>query len=166
MEFERGDLEQYGFRGFSKVSHVKSMGCEEIPERKGVYVVVRQNSHSSPDFLAKSIGGHFKGEDPTVARDELKENWVENAYVLYIGKAGGSTLKATLFSRIKQYIDFGKGKNVGHKGGRFIWQLTDSDDLMIAWRPLTTEEPSDVETELISEFRQKYGNRPFANLVK
>jgi hypothetical protein len=28
------------------------------------------------------------------------------------------------------------------------------------------EEPEEVETKLIEEFRQKYGKRPFANLTK
>jgi hypothetical protein len=63
-------------------------------------------------------------------------------------------------------MEFGKGRDVGHWGGRYIWQIQDSDDFLIAWKPLTNEEPDTIESALIEEFRNKFGKRPFANLAK
>ena len=75
--------------------------------------------------------------------------------------------EATLRSRILQYLKFGQGKPVGHKGGRYIWQLSDAEELLFCWKPLPTDEPEDVESMLISEFKHQYaGKRPFANLNK
>jgi hypothetical protein len=91
-------------------------------------------------------------------------NWVNKAKVVYIGKAGGSGSNATLQSRLGQYMKFGLGKPSGHWGGRYIWQLADYSDLLVAWLPTPNDEPKDVETDLIEAFRHEYGQRPFANL--
>ena len=74
-----------------------------------------------------------------------------------IGKA------TSLKKRISQYIKFGHGANVGHYGGRFIWQLADSKDLIVCWKPSLIN-PRTEESALIQEFIGYYGERPFANL--
>jgi hypothetical protein len=117
------------------------------------------------EFLEKGCGGHFKGKNPNVAISELQKNWVNDAKVVYIGKAGGTGKKATLKSRLKQYLHFGLGKPVGHWGGRLIWQLKHSSDLVICWKSLPTDEPRDYEAKLIKLFISKFGKRPFANLA-
>lgn len=163
MDFSRQGLEASGFIGFAKVSNLKqSGGCNVIPREIGVYVVVRENP-TAPAFLATSIGGHFKGKDPTLPISELVRKWIGGAHVVYIGKAGGSDSKATLRSRLKQYMDFGCGKPIGHSGGRMIWQLTDSADLLVAWKAVVDTEPVVVEQQMIDEFVSIYGAFPFAN---
>ena len=58
---------------------------------------------------------------------------------------------------------FGSGKNVGHYGGRYIWQLADSDDLVVCWK--CVEDSRRVEAAMIAEFKKNHnGKRPFANL--
>ena len=75
-------------------------------------------TYGSPaTFAERSCGGWFKGKEPTVANAALVANWVENAEVVYIGKAD------QLKRRQTQFADFGIGKPVGHWGGRLIWQL-------------------------------------------
>ena len=165
MNFEIDDLKKYGFQCFKAISSLKSYGYDEIPKEKGVYMVIRE-SKAPIIFINESIGGHFKGKNPTVSIEELNTQWVNNTFVLYIGKAGGMNSKATLRSRLRQYLEFGKGRDIGHWGGRYIWQIQESDNLLIAWKPLLNEEPESVETTLINEFRSKYGKRPFANLTK
>lgn len=129
----------------------------------GVYVVLME-SVDEPVFRMASIGGHFKGKDPTVPEQVLMANWVEDAIVVYIGKAGGTASKATLQSRLRQYMAFGCGKPVGHWGGRLIWQLANCDDLLVAWKPLVDQEPRKVEQEMIADFVLLHAAMPFANL--
>jgi hypothetical protein len=44
-----------------------------------------------------------------------------------------------------------------------IWQLADSVELRVAWKPTAGLDPKHVEGKLISEFREIYGKPPFAN---
>ncbi len=151
------------FQGFKTVKELKENGFNIIPDKKGVYLVLFKKDQ--PVFLNKSIGGHFKGRDPTVPIEKLESNWIPNEEIIYIGQAGGNGSKATLRKRLKQYIQFGSGKPVGHWGGRLIWQLKDSDELIIAWKE-TLQDPYIVESNIINKFKEKHGNRPFANLTK
>ena len=117
-----------------------------------------------PVFLAEGTGGYFKGRNPNVPVDVLECNWVQGTPVTYIGKAGGSTSNATLRSRVRQYLRFGQGNNVGHWGGRYIWQLENTDNLAVCWKFVTDEEPREIESRLIQMFISDFGKRPFANL--
>ena len=95
-----------------------------IPKQMGIYMVL--NTEPNVDFINPGVGGFFKGKDPNVDILQLKEKFVD-ATVVYIGKAGGTSSKATLFSRLGQYLSFGQTKNIGHYGGRYIWQLKNHD---------------------------------------
>lgn len=113
-----------------------------------------------PQFLSASPAGRFKGKDPTVAAERLASESCDDAAVVYIGKAD------LLRRRLRQYARFGAGEPVGHWGGRFIWQLADSDQLQVAWRVLTgTETARAFEQRLLERFVELHGVRPFANLT-
>jgi len=94
----------------------------------------------------------------------LKAKWVSKAAVVYIGKAGGKRGHAALRSRIQQYLAFGRGEPVGHWGGRYIWQLKDSKDLLLCWRPTPRSDPRQWEKKLLRQFEETCGKLPFANL--
>jgi hypothetical protein len=128
-----------------------------IPNQNGVYLVL--NLDGKPNFLEKGTGGYFKGKEPNVSENELQSNWVEDTIVVYIGKA------TDLQKRLRQYFRFGQGKDVGHYGGRYIWQLKNSKNLIVCWKALFDEDSRQVESDLIQEFAAEYGERPFANLV-
>jgi hypothetical protein len=155
------DLIDSGFEGFVSIKDLwidKSM----IPKEMGVYMIL--NTKNDVEFINPGVGGFFKGKDPNVDILTLKEKYVKSL-VVYIGKAGGSSSKATLFSRLGQYLSFGLSKNVGHYGGRYIWQIKNHSNLVVCWKTLSSEEPIFIEKELLSFFKEEYSKLPFANLM-
>ena len=118
-----------------------------------------------PEFLHESVGGHFKGRNPTVNITDLQANWVKDTKVIYIGQAGGGNSNATLKKRLRQYMRFGQGQPVGHWRGRFIWQISNNRDLIICWKPIQDEDPRIIEKSLIQKFYDHYGKKPYANLT-
>jgi hypothetical protein len=158
-----GSIRDYGFVGFYRIQNLQG-NANLIPKIRGIYFVISDHS-IEPEFLSIGTGGHFKGRNPNVEIIRLRENWVQDTKVLYIGKAGGGESSATLQSRVRQYLGFGNGKPVGHWGGRFIWQIKNSDDLIFCWKPLPEEDPRAVEKILIQDFYSHYGKLPYANLT-
>ena len=155
-------MEKSGFEGFYKIDSLMSNRCSTIPKQKGIYFVINQDRNST--FLKENVGGHFKGRNPTVNVGKPKENWVDDTLVVYIGKAGGSNSKATLQSRLRQYMRFGEGEPVGHWGGRMIWQLAKHRRLIVCYKLLENSNPREEEKKLINDFESYYGKLPFANL--
>lgn len=159
-------LRDEGFEGFVPIRVLRQGKLHAAPGEPGdagVYVVVRPES-AEPVFLDRSTGGWFKRRDPSVGIDELKRRWVSGSPVLYVGKAGGPGSPVTLRSRLKQYLDFGAGRPIGHWGGRLIWQLASAEDLCICWKRTPNQVPRSVEQKMIREFVSAFGVRPFANL--
>ena len=149
-------LKDEGFNRFETVE--KLMRNPKLKKKKkGVYVVL-YTTGTYPIFLQVGTGGFYNDKDPNVSIEELETNWIDGEQVIYIGKA------TSLRNRLSQYMRFGSGKKVGHKGGRYIWQLKDSANLIVCWKR-TKENPRDVEKEMIAEFKLSHqGRRPFANL--
>ena len=157
------DIKNAGFTGFKTLKDLFH-DSSALPSIKGVYMILNLEK-KSPEFLEVGTGGYFKGKNPNVSISELNSNWVKDSIVIYIGKAGADGSSATLKSRLKQYFGFGQGKNIGHWGGRLIWQLKNSGDLVVCWKSLPNEDPRFVEINFIQAFVSKYKCRPFANLA-
>jgi hypothetical protein len=144
-------LKSIGFEGFVAIQRASNA----VPAGPGTYVVLR-GAVSEPAFAVVSKGGWFKGKNPAVAVEDLTAKWVPGASVVYIGQ--GSNLRR----RISQLARFGLGRAVGHWGGRYLWQLEDCADLIIAWR--RDDQPLAAEADLLSRFVRGFGRLPFANL--
>ena len=157
------DIKDQGFVGFIKISDLMR-DSSKIPDRPGVYMVLYSGS-GTPTFIDPGTGGFHKGLNPNVSFPVLIKNWVKDTVVIYIGKAGGTDNYTTLSKRLKDYLRFGKGATVGHYGGRLIWQIKTSGDLVICWKTMISGEPREIEADLISEFLVQYKKRPFANLA-
>lgn len=152
-------------RGFVYSKTVKELKSEkfnwnEITNVGGVYVVVYKNLNK-PKFLSEGSGGWFRGRNPNVLKNILLENWVDfksgEEKILYIGKS------VNLSRRIKLYIRFGKGERVAKWGGRYIWQIADSDGLEICWKEV--KYPRVEEKRMLMQFKSKHDRKfPFANL--
>lgn len=123
---------------------------------KGVYIIARPDSFQKIGFEEHSPAGWFKGKDPTVPIATLKDKWVDNANILYIGKHEKSVRK-----RMQQHIDFYNGKPIAAWGGRIISQIINFEDLEVWY--LSCENPTKMEKALLNEFKTQYKKLPFAN---
>lgn len=157
MTTEIDNYQKDGFSGFIPVSELRG-NTKVIPECGGVYIVVRE-SDNEPEFLAVGTGGFFKRKNPNVSIEELEANYVADSKVVYIGKA------ASLRKRICQLLRFGAGSAVGHWGGRYLWQLADSDKLIIAWKSTPAVVPRTEELRMLNDYVSLHGRLPFANLT-
>lgn len=150
-EWTQPALEAQGFVGFVPFEALGSLP----PRAHGVYIVLRTSS-TTPVFLTESAAAWRNGRAPSVDVDVLSKAWVAESCALYIGKA------TSLRSRLAQYRRHGAGK-AGHWGGRYIWQLVDHAELLVAWMATPDRDPAVVEAELIAGFATAHGARPFAN---
>lgn len=152
--FNKEELLVNGFVGFKTIEEL-STSKSLIPKQNGVYLIL--NFEKEIRFLEQGTGGYHKGKGSNVEVKILQKKWVGDTNVVYIGKA------TDLQKRLNQYFRFGNGKNVGHYGGRYIWQLENSKNLMVCWK--TVEGVSqEVEKGLISLFVSRFNKLPFANI--
>lgn len=167
--FNTDELKAQGFRGFIKVSELLENRFSKIPEHPGVYIVLRENMET-PVFLASNPARFYKRKDPSVTMEKLSANWIDNTPVIYIGRAGGIAksgrkYSTTLRERIRQFIKFGKDKAYPHWGGRYVWQVADSQNFVIAFKSMDEKNPVIFERELLNKFKIVHGKLPFANHV-
>jgi len=151
--FDQSHLLALGFTGFRALQTAEAA---HIPRCPGTYAVLLDPPLRS--FLDRSVGGHFKGRDPTVGVDELSAKWVPSTPTMYIGRAGD------LHSRIRLLRRYGQGEPVPHQGGRYLWQLSAHTRLQVAWR--LEDDPVTAEAALLADFERTMGRLPFANLVR
>jgi transcriptional regulator with XRE-family HTH domain len=147
-------LRAQGFEGYVRITGLP-VGCPGVPRTPGVYVVLRRST-APPSFSQSNPAGRFKGNDPSVPEPVLQAKWVDRSPTIYIGRASDLRQRLDLLAR------FGRGEPVAHWGGRYMWQLADHDELVVAWQDTTNQ--VDRESELVAEFRDTYGALPFANI--
>ncbi|MGX5397034.1 hypothetical protein ACWLMY_34845 [Streptomyces anulatus] len=149
-------LAKRGFVGFVPFADLPH---NTVPAAEGIYVVLRPAA-SLPVFLPHSLAGRRKGHAPSTTTATLNSAWVPGATVVYVGKAAG---RQGLRKRLNAYRRQGQGRNAGHSGGEYIWQLADSDRLLVAWRTVSEPPAAQAEAVLIAEFIALHGTLPFAN---
>lgn len=151
--FDRTGLIADGFSGWRTVAALR-MDPTSIAPGPGVYVVLRDGP--IPAVLDTSVGGWFKGRDPSVDRAVLEARLRDDTPVLYIGK--GNALRRRLVSLFR----FAAGRPTGHWGGRHLWQLEGAEHFLVAWRE--DDDPLGAEAELLAAYSREFSSLPFANL--
>lgn len=102
----------------------------------GAYVVIR-DSLANPEFLPRSVGGHWKGVDRTETPDALGRRWVVGTTVICLGAAGIEVHnKSHLRGRLSELRRYGQVEAVPHAGGCRMRQLSDHSDLLVGWLAL------------------------------
>lgn len=155
----KAEVEALKLDGTMLVGDLK-VSCKQIPNEPGIYVVLG-NYNEVPEFLEKGSGPEYHSNKPmNYSIKKLEDKWVDHTLIVYIGKSDNS-----LKHRIETYISFGKGEDVAHRGGRAIWQLPDSDNLVIGWKKISGNcNAATAEKELLKEFKQNHNKKlPFAN---
>lgn len=91
--------------------------------------------------------------------NRLKEFWIPDETILYIGKAGTS-----LKDRVNQYYNTRLGDPKPHAGGHWIKTLENLSDLNIFWTTSVGEKAKDVEERFIKNFIRNVSNESKQNL--
>ncbi|MBP2456980.1 hypothetical protein ABID70_002504 [Clavibacter michiganensis] len=162
MDWSVAGLRGAGFEGFVPFDRA----VEDAPETSGVYVVVRPDL-APPVFLPVSPAGRFTGRNPSYPPERLAAEWVAGSEVVYLGKAGRAPgSRRGLRARLREYAAFGSGKAIAHRGGRAIWHLGDSAQLLVAWRETApARRATEEENEMLADFMAHHAGRlPFANM--
>jgi hypothetical protein len=150
--WDQTGLEAVGFRGFLPFAQLTSA---VVPADRGIYAVLRP-SGTDPTFLPASPAGWPKGRDPSYPLDELRRKWIATTPLVYVGKANPA---GGLWGRLRPFARMASN----HSGGRSIWQLEDSAELLVCWIATPGENPGDVETRYLHAFESAHGGVPFAN---
>jgi hypothetical protein len=146
-------------QGFESCASLLAGGLMSVSREPGIYAVT-WDAVEEPRFLDASRGGHFKGVDPTVAVEVLRSAWIDDEAVLYIGKAN------VLQRRIRELCAYAAGRPVGHRAGRYLWQVDQSDEFLVSWCATPDQNARDIEIELLRDFAANHGGRlPYANIA-
>ena len=155
-------LRQAGYEGFVTIGTLREEGLLKVPAHAGVYLALYP-SNDPPRFLPVSPAATLGRQEATIPVGELEEDWVEEAYLLFAGSAGGKGKSATLRSRLQHFLDFGRGQKVSHRAGRAIWQIVRSSTLQICWQATAGGDPWGKRNSLLTAFKRQHGSAPFAN---
>lgn len=129
--------------------------CSNIPEDSGVYWVLapegfRIRFHQRPY--------HHRAKLYPVETLQRKLKSCNEQNILYIGKAQG---KKGLQQRIRQYLNYGQGKNNIHQGGRAIWQIDEPGLLLLGYE--VCPQADIKERQLLQEYKDQNHSYPLAN---
>ena len=147
MEFTKAQIGQ--------LMHARDL--RHIPASPGVYLVGVPFDGFEPEISDGTTGpAVVKGRSMLYPAHKLRKKFESSdRRCLYIGESDN------LQHRIALFLQYGRGEDVPHRGGRAIWQITNSRELILAWCVCANHE--DVKAMLLSSYRQNFGTLPMAN---
>lgn len=146
--WDRAGLESVGFEKFIPFI---GLTVDQLPPRRGVYAVLRLSTER-PALIETNV--IIRRKAYTVER--LEDKWLDGQTIVYIGMAEPVD---GLYGRLG---DFSK-QSSSHTGGRALWQLADSRDLVAAWVETPDHIAEVLEKSYLRTFKAKFGRYPFAN---
>lgn len=139
----------------STLEEVHYTNCNTLPCQPGIYRVLVPEK--VPVTFIESPH-NSSAESYPAALLEQKYDLCADKSVLYIGKANG---RGGLRQRVRQYIKYGWGAAVNHKGGRAVWQVENFPILLLDYE--VCEDCEQREHELLAAFKRENGVYPLAN---
>lgn len=135
----------------------KKIVLNEVPDKKGIYFVIYKDCNQlkidQDCFISKKAG------------------YPTNADKTRYTKVFKAEPKKGLKQRVEQYLQIGKSGHGNHNGGKAIWQIDNTDNLLVLC--YITEDDlnntkkhicsSMIESELLKQFKRNYGTYPLAN---
>ena len=114
---------------------------------------VRRWINRLPDFT-------IDGAKPSVnsLEDRLSDFWIPEENILYVGMT-----KKSLARRIGAYYSTELGAGKPHSGGQWLKTLANLAELYVYYAP--SSNPEEGERKMLTEFYEKQGDYPFANLT-
>jgi len=76
--------------------------------------------------------------------------------IVYLGKADPA-------DGIRGRLGALSRKSSAHTGGRALWQLADTENLLATWHETPHRLSAEMETEWLGAFKEAHGDYPFAN---
>jgi hypothetical protein len=136
----------------------------DLLDSAGVYGVF-----ASIDWTPKwKTRGRFSNVITPWPLAQLRERWVEDVELIYIGCAGATASSRKLSKRISDLLKHGAGQistSGPHKGGERLWQCIGWEDFTLAWKAYGPyPEPHDLEVAIGQRFQHLTGQLPFANV--
>lgn len=99
---------------------------------------------------------------------KLRERWIDDAELVYIGCAGATSSSRTLSKRLSDLLKHGAGQistSGPHKGRERLWQCVGWEAFTLAWKKCGPyPEPHDFEVAIGRRFEKLTGQLPFANV--
>ncbi len=146
-------LKHHGFQGFLTVKELQ-LDPKQVPDEPGIFII--GHNLQKPRFIQAGTGGFMEKRSPELPAPVLMDQWVDEAYILYMDQADLS-----LRSAITHFLN----PHATEQQGAYLWQLAYSSELVVSWKPFPKDQVKTVLEELLSRFKTEYGMIPFANLT-
>lgn len=132
---------------------------KELPDTCGIYIIVAPKDKKIEFISSSTAPETYKGNNLLYGSITLQEKFNNgDKEILYIGK---TTCREGLRKRLGNYIKYGYGHEVTHRGGRALWQIKNSGDLTVYY--YECENASELKRKLLKEYKNKYNVLPVAN---
>ena len=136
---------------------------EILPETKGIYIYTVPDKDVDIEFLDTTTAKEtYNGKSLIFSKDKLTDKFNKgDKKVLYIGSTPSKNIKERTMLRAQYSKE--KNKNIGTRGGRALWQIKDWENMGLNFYYYETENCTQLETKLLTMYKEEYGVYPVAN---